>query len=301
MPPSATECFGRMGSKCISAISCVALLCLAACDPPGKPKPETTAAATDFKVLFAENCAGCHGDLGKNGPARILNNALYLAVVPKETLKQIVIRGRPGTAMPAWAKSEGGPLTPAQIDALVDGIYQSWAKPVHFGAAQPAPAYAAGDQKGDAEAGRKVFLRSCFMCHGPGAKVGSVSDPSYLSLVSDQMLRTSIIVGRPDLGMPDYRVLKLGKPLADQDVTDVVAFLSSKRPVGAGSWSAGSSAQAGQQSGTTGTHVNESGTEQGAGNPARGNEGSGNGPGSRRQEHGEGNKSTGANSRQGIK
>ena len=45
------------------------------------------------------------------------------------------------------------------------------------------------------------------------------------------MLRTSIIVGRPDLGMPDYRHLKLGKALTDQDITDLVAFLASKRPV----------------------------------------------------------------------
>lgn len=200
-----------------------------ACEPPGKPKLEPESeAATDFKVLFAENCAACHGIDGKNGPGRILNDPLYLALIPRDTLKDVIVHGRAGTAMPAWAVSEGGPLMPQQVDALVDGMEKNWAKPVDFTGAEK-PAYAASAQ-GNADAGRKMFLRSCFMCHGPGAKVGSVTDAAYLQLVSDQMLRTSILIGRPDLGMPDYRHLKMGKALADADVNDIVAFLVSKRP-----------------------------------------------------------------------
>ncbi len=96
------------------------------------------------------------------------------------------------------------------------------------------PAYSAGDAQGDAGHGKKLFGRDCFMCHGQGAPVGPVTSASYLQLVSDQMLRTSIIVGRPDLGgviMPDYRSLNLGRALSDQDITDLVAYLSSLRPV----------------------------------------------------------------------
>ena len=200
-----------------------------ACEPPGKPKLEQqTQEITDFQFLFSENCAGCHGLDGKNGPGRILNDPLYLALIPRETLKDVIVHGRPGTAMPAWAKSEGGPLTPQQVDALVDGIEKNWAKPVDFHGTEKL-AYAAS-ARGNADAGRKLFLRSCFMCHGPGARVGSVNYAAYLQLVSDQMLRTSILVGRPDLGMPDYRHLKMGKALTDADVNDIVAFLVSKRP-----------------------------------------------------------------------
>jgi mono/diheme cytochrome c family protein len=205
------------------------LLVLVACEPPGRPQFEAEQAeTTDFKILFSLNCAGCHGVEGKNGPGRVLNDPLYLAVIPREGFKQVLIHGRPGTAMPAWAKSEGGPLTMRQIDALVDGIEKNWAKPDQFANAQMPPYVA--DQQGSSDSGRKLFLRNCFLCHGPGAKIGPVADPTYLSLVSNQMLRTSIIVGRPDLGMPDYRILKLGKPLTDQDVTDLVSFLASKRP-----------------------------------------------------------------------
>jgi hypothetical protein len=34
------------------------------------------------------------------------------------------------------------------------------------------------------------------------------------------------VVGRPDLGMPDYRVLNLGRPLSEQDIADLVTYLA---------------------------------------------------------------------------
>ncbi len=296
-------------SKWVIGAICGLLCGVVACTPPGKPETETPSQdITDFKVLYTDNCSGCHGMDGKDGPGRILNDPLYLAVLPPATLKQILIYGRPGTAMPPWAKEQGGPLTTQQMDALVNGIEQHWAKPGAFQSAH-LPAYNAGNQQGDADAGRKLFLRNCFMCHGPGAKVGSVTDPSYLSLVSDQMLRTSIIVGRPDLGMPDYRNLKLGKALSDGEVTDLVTFLASRRPMNSMTAKLSEKTIPGQevtpgnegeqQAGGTG-HVNDLGTGQ-SGATSKGNEGSGNGPGSPRKERGEGNKSTGASSQQGIK
>jgi hypothetical protein len=33
-------------------------------------------------------------------------------------------------------------------------------------------------------------------------------------------------VGRPDLGMPDYRMLNLGHPLSEQDIADLVTYLA---------------------------------------------------------------------------
>ncbi len=206
------------------------LLVPTGCEPPGRPVPEPPPASqlTDFKVLFSQNCSGCHGDNGKNGPGRILNDSLYLAYVPKEALHQVIEYGRPGTAMPAWAQKQGGPLTPKQVDALVNGL-EGWKKSFSSGAAL-VPAYASTGP-GDETRGKKLFLRGCFACHGPGARVGLVTDPSYLSLSTDQNLRTSIVVGRPDLGMPDYRFLNAGHALNDENVNDLVAYLASLRPV----------------------------------------------------------------------
>lgn len=269
-----------------AASACLMLLLgVAGCDPPGKPKPvpPSSQEITDFRILYGENCAGCHGADGKNAPGRILNDPLYLAVIPREELQKTIENGRPGTAMPAWLIDNGGPLTQKQVNALVDGIEKNWAKPEQFqGAALPA--YSAAGEQGDAARGKKLFLRDCFMCHGQGAAVGPVTDRSYLTLSTNQLLRTSIIVGRPDLGMPNYRALNMGHALANQDIADLVAYLASLRP------EAPNEAQ----------HINENGAGQN-GSTTKGNEGSGNGPGSPRQERNEGNKSTGSSSQGGVK
>lgn len=206
---------------------------LSSCDPPGKPKGVDAQAIDrekimDFATLYEANCSGCHGVDGKNGAARTINQPLYLAVLPKDTLREIIRNGRPGTVMPAWVKSQGGPLTDQQVEALVNAIYKNWGKPVQAGAAA-LPAYSS-DATGDAAKGKRLYGRNCFLCHGTGAAVGPVTDTAYLSLVSNQYLRSSILFGRPDLGMPDYRSLALGHPLSEQDVADLVAYLASLRP-----------------------------------------------------------------------
>ena len=52
-----------------------------------------------------------------------------------------------------------------------------------------------------------------------------MTDPSYLSLVSDQYLRTTVIAGRTDLGMPDWRGVAAGQALSGAQISDVVAWL----------------------------------------------------------------------------
>jgi len=217
----------------IRALVCVAVLTsLVACDPPGKPVREETPAleVTDFKLLYSQNCSGCHGPDGQKGPGRILHDSVYLSVIPRDSLKHVIEYGREGTAMPAWAISEGGPLTPQQVEILVNGI-ESWKQTVSAPPGAELPNYTE-TTPGDLVNGKRLFMRGCFACHGPGARVGSVTDPSYLSLVTNQNLRTSIIVGRLDLGMPNYRFLNAGHALADQDVSDLVAYLASLRPAG---------------------------------------------------------------------
>ena len=74
----------------------------------------------------------------------------------------------------------------------------------------------------------------CARCHGAdgtgGPRGGSIVDGSYLGLVSDQGLRTAVLVGRPALGMPDWRSLVPGRPMSAADVADVVAWLAARRP-----------------------------------------------------------------------
>jgi cytochrome c oxidase cbb3-type subunit III len=257
------------------------LLAAVACNPPGKPVANvesTIENAQDFTTIFRTNCSGCHGPEGKQGAARTLNDPLYLAIIPKEELRKVIENGRPGTSMPAWARSQGGPLTPKQIDVLVDGIRQNWARPVDV---PDLPPYSAPVESGDATRGKKIFAMSCFMCHGKGAPVGPINTPSYLSLVSNEYLRSMVLAGRPDLppGMPSYRNLKVGHPLSPQEISDVVAYLASLRPANAQ---------------PTNARVNGNQTGQG-GEPTAGNEGSGYGPGSPQQRGREGAKQPNAN------
>jgi mono/diheme cytochrome c family protein len=257
-----------------------------ACDPPGKPTDRgevNRRDITDFHTLYAQNCEACHGVNGKNGPGRQLNDPLYLAIVPREELLKVITYGRQGTGMPAWALSQGGPLTDKQVNALVDGIEKNWAKTANFGGAQP-PSYSAENTTGNTDNGRKLFLKDCFACHGQGAPIGPVTDPTYLSLVSNQLLRTAIIQGWPDRGMPDYRHINAGHALSDQDLTDLVAFLAAQRPT---------------EANVQNLHTNENGAGQ-SGPMAKGNEGSGNGPGSPRFQQNEGNKGKGSSSQRGV-
>ena len=93
-----------------------------------------------------------------------------------------------------------------------------------------------GSGPGDARRGAVTYTTYCAQCHdgadGGGAKGGSVTDPDYLALVSDQALRTAVIAGRPDLGKPDWRTNLPGRPMSSQDISDVVAWLVSLRETG---------------------------------------------------------------------
>jgi cytochrome c oxidase cbb3-type subunit III len=213
---------------------------LGGCDSlPGRPtladRELAPTQVTAFEVLYARNCAGCHGADGRLGAARPLNDPVYLALVPGDRLRAIVVEGVPATSMPAFATSAGGHLTNQQIDALVNGMLTRWARPDAV-KSLTLPPWEVRAQSPDPAArarGAAVFATACARCHGPdgkgGTAPGSIVDPSYLALVSDQSLRTTVIAGRPDLGKPDWRDDTPGRPLTADQITDVVAWLAGHR------------------------------------------------------------------------
>lgn len=207
-----------------------ALLGLTSCGgAPGRRVAETRVVrpseVTDFHVLFAQNCSGCHGVNGQGSLTVGIGTPVYLAIADDAIIRHTIENGRPGTPMPAFAQNAGGLLTDAQIEILVRGI-RGWARTGAFENNKP-PAFAAS-HAGDAARGRNVFAAVCGPCHGPdGRGTRAIADNSYLGLVSDQHLRTVIITGMPHLGMPDWR--SHPKPLSDADVTDIVAWLVTQR------------------------------------------------------------------------
>jgi mono/diheme cytochrome c family protein len=123
-------------------------------------------------------------------------------------------------------------LQDEQIDILVKGIRSRWAKEDAVTGATPPPY--ASDTTGDPKRGAEVYTTFCVSCHGPGGKGtekgGSIVNGSYLALVSDQSLRSTVIAGRPEFGQPDWRNCLPGRPMTPADVTDVVAWLTTQRP-----------------------------------------------------------------------
>jgi mono/diheme cytochrome c family protein len=206
------------------------MLGIASCGAPGRQSADAPvirpSEVADFSLLYRQNCSACHGADGQGGLTVGIGRPAYLAIAADAAIRRVAEEGRRGTAMPAFAQKAGGMLTDAQIDILVRGIREHWAKSGAFDDDKP-PAYAAS-APGDPERGHSVFMASCSSCHGPdGRGARPIADSSYLGLVSDQHLRTVIIVGMPHLGMPDWRTH--AKPLSDADVTDTVAWLVAQR------------------------------------------------------------------------
>ena len=228
-----------MNARLSSLSTCVAALSLCiGCRPPGKPtsadieiKPEEV---RDFAVLYRLNCAGCHGADGKGNAALALANPVYLAIASDDTIRRVTAAGVRRSLMPAFAKSDGGTLTDEQIEILTREMRARWAKPKEALGANP-PSYAA-TEGGNATKGAGAYATFCAGCHGPDGRGtrSSIVDDSFLALVTDQNLRTTIIAGRPDLGHPDWRNCAPGKAMTSQEVTDVVAWLVAQRKANPG-------------------------------------------------------------------
>src|SRR5207245_5733805 len=172
----------------LAVAAVVAFLACTGCSiSPGRPGKESEVIppneVTDFNLLYAQNCAGCHGADGKGGAAIALANPVFLAIANDAAIRHTVADGVRPTAMPAFAQSAGGMLTEKQIDTLVRGI-RSWAKPDALGNQSP-PSYLTQDL-GDPQHGADAYRTYCSSCHGPngggGSKARSIVAGSFLAL-----------------------------------------------------------------------------------------------------------------------
>lgn len=79
------------------------------------PSAATQTSAIDAAMLFANNCAGCHGEDGKGGFGSDLSSPAYKYGRGAESVKSSIAEGR-GGRMPAFS----GQLSDAEIDALTE-------------------------------------------------------------------------------------------------------------------------------------------------------------------------------------
>ena len=225
------------------------VILMGGCDLPGKPReadrPRPADQVKTFDALFSARCVGCHGADGKLGPAPPLNDPVFLAIVPDAELRHVISEGRAvsaaqSSAMPAFARAGGGPLTDAEVQVLAEGIKKRWG-PAASGEAPPPYLSPAGARSGNLDEGARAFARACAGCHGyqgqggehGGRPVGAINEPAFLALISDKALRRTAITGRPDLGMPGYdgtagRPADF-RPLTSVQIDNLVALLASWR------------------------------------------------------------------------
>jgi mono/diheme cytochrome c family protein len=222
---------------CVTAAASIMLGCK---DVPGKPGPgvevQRPENVHDFATLYGQNCVACHGDNRHTGAGISLANPVYLAVAGEANIKNVLVNGVPGELMPAFAKSGGGMLTDEQVGIIAHGLVTVWGKPGLLDGMNPPPYKATLHP--DIAAGEKGFAENCAKCHGEGGRgnlaqpgktlSGAIVDPAFLGLVSDQLIRSFVIAGFPDK-MPDWRSHDRGKPLSDQEITDIVAWVASHR------------------------------------------------------------------------
>lgn len=218
----------------------ISALALTGCDwhLPGKPiKPVEleVGSRAHFDRVYFVHCLGCHGPEGRNGPARPLNDPMYLSLISNETFEHVVENGH-GALMPGFKKTPFGGLSSDEIATFTKSIKTFWgdSKKVE----PDLPSYAQPSGAGDLRSGKATFALFCGSCHGDDGAgkeggAGSVVNRFYLDLVSDQALRSTVIFGRTDLGCPTFLGPYPGQPegrrLTSAEIDDVTAWLVSNR------------------------------------------------------------------------
>ncbi len=153
------------------------------------------------QLLYAANCAECHGANGEgnNGPS--LNNKKFLKNTHDEVIFNLISSGVPGTAMPAWSQLHGGPFTDEQVRDLVAYV-RNW-EATATDVVQPTRAQ-------DAARGAVIYGSTCYVCHGvngEGKTAPALNSKEFLAKFDDAWLRQTIAQGRPGKGMPTRRLM----------------------------------------------------------------------------------------------
>lgn len=85
--------------------------------PPISPVPEVEGDPNAGAVLFADNCALCHGPDGEGRIGAPLAKD-WPSIRPDLDVRAIISQGVPGSVMPAWSQANGGPLSDQEINHL---------------------------------------------------------------------------------------------------------------------------------------------------------------------------------------
>ncbi len=202
------------------------LAAVTACDRlPGMPSevaPPSIGSEAWTRATFNTYCRGCHAS-GADGASIPLMDRSYWTFASDERVIAATANGQ-GVMMPAFSQSAGGPFTDDEVMALARGMRGV------FGGSSGA-GISATIVPGDRANGEGLFANACAPCHRDGAPGGSLVDPAFLALVSDQGLWASTLAGRAVLGMPAWNHAMPSRPsgLTQEEAADIIAFVASHR------------------------------------------------------------------------
>jgi cytochrome c oxidase cbb3-type subunit 3/ubiquinol-cytochrome c reductase cytochrome c subunit len=209
-------------ARTAAVLPIVAALCVALAPAGGcaRKRIATVATATEKgRAIYMQLCATCHGVAGNgyvadNAPS--LRSATFLASASDAFLQAAILRGRPGTAMGAYARSTGGPLDPGEANDVIAFLREGGP------AVEALPPVV---RTGDATRGQAVYDKLCQRCHGTKTqRVSAVhlANPVLLETASDAFLRRAVEGGRPPTSMVPWK-----DALTPEQIDDVVAYVRS--------------------------------------------------------------------------
>jgi cytochrome c oxidase cbb3-type subunit III len=203
----------------LSPLLCVAVFIVALASLGCNSEPRTKVERRGAQ-LYGQMCAVCHGARGagyKADQAPAITHAAFLASVSDDFLRQAINNGRSGTTMSAWSIMRGGPLSRADVDAVI-AFLRMWDKRPH----------AKLDERpltGDATRGSGIFAQECARCHGQNGVGGPYVNIGKVELLlgaSNGFLRHAIREGRFGTAMPGFAAA-----LGDGAIEDLVTLVRS--------------------------------------------------------------------------
>lgn len=208
-----------------SALACAAFALVVSVSSIGscsgaRPSAGDSARIAEGARLYRTYCGICHGDDGEGyaaDHANALAHPRFLATASDEFLRVAIERGRPETAMAAYAQRFGGPLSPAEVDSLL-----AYLRSRQSGPSVDVSAFRAETHGIDA---RPIYERECAGCHGErgqGVTALSLDNPTFADTATDGFIRYAIAHGRSDTAMPAFE-----RRLSSNEIDALVAYVRS--------------------------------------------------------------------------
>lgn len=170
--------------------------------------------------LYKKHCARCHGPDGEGGKAYALNKEGLLVTTDLDYFIDSIKYGRPLSGCPPHEEK----LSEVEIRDIATFI-KSWQR----GEIIDAPDYKVIPQ--DNARGKELFP-ICGACHGlktEGAMGPPLFDKGFLKSASDQVIRRTIMYGRPGTPMKGFIKGHGPFPLSMKDIDNIISYMRYKQ------------------------------------------------------------------------